>query len=75
MRQMVVFWLACLLAAAPVQAATLDSYRFFHVSLQTVWWIGIGIFVLVMVPLVVAAVLYWRYAGGRGDKGEDDGRA
>ncbi len=62
-----------MLVATTAQAATLDSYRFFHVSLQTVWWIGIGIFVLVMVPLVVAAVLYWRYAGKR-DEEERDAR-
>ena len=73
MKRMGLLLLACLLAAAPAQATTLDSYRFFHVSLQTVWGIGIGIFVLVMLPLVVAAVLYWRYAG-RKDEGDGDAR-
>ncbi len=69
MRRLLLAALALPFAGGAAWATTLDSYRFFHVSLQTVWWIGIGIFVFVMMPLVVAAVLYWRYAGRK--DGED----
>jgi len=45
-----------------VPAWAIDSYRYMHVSIQTVWLIFVGLFFFVMAPLALAAVLYWRYA-------------
>lgn len=45
-----------------VFAAT-DSYRWLHVTIDTPWAIFIFLLPMVMLPVVLIAILYWRFAG------------
>lgn len=45
-----------------VFAAT-DSYRWLHVTIDTPWAIFIFLLPMVLLPAVLMAILYWRYAG------------
>lgn len=47
--------------------AAVDSYRYLHVTIDTPWMIFLGLLVAVLVPFIVMAVLYWRYAGRKPD--------
>jgi len=40
-----------------------DSYRWLHVTIDTPWAIFVFLLPMVLVPVVLMAVLYWRYAG------------
>lgn len=51
-----------LLLSNNVFAAT-DSYRWLHVTIDTPWAIFIFLLPLVMAPVILIAVLYWRFAG------------
>lgn len=55
------FLLALLLLPLSVQAG-LDSYSFFHVTIETPWAIFIFLCFLVLAPFVVMAILYWYFA-------------
>ncbi|MDQ6998788.1 MAG: hypothetical protein Q9M17_08735 [Mariprofundus sp.] len=50
-------------------AWAVDSYRYLHVSIDTPWAIFVLLFFMVFTPMVLAVVLYWRYAL---KKDEDD---
>lgn len=53
---------ACLLLLLPLSAqAGLDSYSFFHVTIETPWAIFIFLCFLVLAPFVVMAILYWYF--------------
>lgn len=57
---------------SPVSAyASLDSYSFFHVTIETPWAIFIFLCFLVLAPFVVMAILYWHYALRRHSGKED----
>ncbi|MDX8413132.1 MAG: hypothetical protein R8J85_03510 [Mariprofundales bacterium] len=64
--------LTALLLSTP--AFALDSYRFLHVTIETPWIIFIFLFFLVFAPMILMAVLYWRYAFSKKDS-DDDGNA
>lgn len=49
------------LFASPVWAAA-DSYRWFHVSIDQVWFIFIFLLPMVLFPAILMAILYWRYS-------------
>ncbi|MBL1292941.1 MAG: hypothetical protein COB61_003620 [Thiotrichales bacterium] len=52
-----------LLLLLPLSAqAGLDSYSFFHVTIETPWAIFIFLCFLVLAPFVVMAILYWYFA-------------
>lgn len=53
---------ALLLLAFACNAQAVDSYRYLHVTLDTVWYIFLFLLPGVLAPLAVAAWLYWRYA-------------
>lgn len=53
--------LALLLLPLSVRAG-LDSYSFFHVTIETPWAIFIFLCFLVLAPFVVMAILYWYFA-------------
>jgi len=53
-------------------AWAVDSYRYLHVSIDTPWTIFVLLFFMVFAPMVLAVVLYWRYAL---KKDEDDNDA
>ncbi len=44
---------------APQSAWAIDSYRYLHVNLSSVWMIFVFLFFLVFFPMVLMAVLYW----------------
>lgn len=50
-----------------------DSYRYLHVTIETPWMIFLFLFVAVMMPFILMAILYWRNAFRR--NAEDDARA
>lgn len=45
-----------------VFAAT-DSYRWLHVTIDTPWAIFMFLLPMVLLPVILMAGLYWRYAG------------
>jgi len=49
--------------------ASVDSYRYLHVNVDTTWFIFIFIFCLVFIPMVLLIVLHWWHAT---KKDEDD---
>ncbi|MDQ6976412.1 MAG: hypothetical protein Q9M22_07605 [Mariprofundaceae bacterium] len=51
-----------LLLLWPTQALAIDSYRFLHVTIDTAWIIFVFLFFLVFTPMILMAVLYWKYA-------------
>ncbi len=65
-------WLALLLWPEMSHAAV-DSYRYLHVTIDTPWSIFLVLLPMVLAPLVLMAVLVWRYAERRaeGEHGED----
>ncbi len=52
--------LAALMGVAP--SAWADSYRYMHVTIDTPWTIFLFLLVAVLLPFILMAVLYWRYA-------------
>ncbi len=65
-------WLALLLWPQMSHAAV-DSYRYLHVTIDTPWSIFLVLLPMVLAPLVLMAVLVWRYAERRAEaeQGED----
>jgi len=59
-----------LLWAAPAWA--LDSYRYLHVSIDTPWTIFVFLFFMVFAPMILAVVLYWRYALKKDHEDDED---
>ena len=55
--------------ASPAWAV--DSYRYLHVNIDTPWAIFIFLFFMVFAPMVLAVILYWRYAIKK-DENDDD---
>jgi len=53
-------------------ALAVDSYRYMHVNIETPWAIFVFLFGLVFAPMVLAVILYWRYAMKKDDDEEDD---
>ena len=67
---LVVFSAATLMAPA---AHAADSYRWLTVTIETPWMIFLFLLPLVLVPLILMAILHWRYAHREGDlDGVDD---
>ena len=52
--------------------ASVDSYRFTHVTIETPWYIFIFLLMAVFVPFVLMAVLSWRVAVKRSKSPESD---
>lgn len=59
---------AVLLLMLPSSAWAADSYRWFHVTIETPWAIFIFLLPMVLAPLVLMMFLYWRFAGRSADK-------
>jgi hypothetical protein len=52
----------------PGSAWAVDSYRWLRVSIDTPWAIFIFLLPMVLVPVVLMAILYWRFAFRGGAK-------
>lgn len=57
----------------PSSAWAVDSYRWFHVTIETPWAIFIFLLPMVVAPLVLMVVLYWRFALRPADKDDRKG--
>ncbi|MCF6322964.1 MAG: hypothetical protein L3J89_01350 [Gammaproteobacteria bacterium] len=51
------------LAAAPAVCLAADSYRWLHVTIDTPWMIFLFLLPMVLIPAILMAVLYWKFAG------------
>jgi len=59
------------LALSWVDAAqAMDSYRFLHVQIDTLWVIFLFLLSIIFVPFILMAVLTWRYADRKPDSEE-----
>jgi uncharacterized membrane protein len=52
------------LATTPAQASV-DSYRFMHVTIETPWHLFLFLLVGVLSPFILMVALIWRYAWRR----------
>lgn len=58
-----VYLLLISVAFFPGMSMAADSYRWLHVTIDTPWAIFIFLLPMVLIPVVLMAILYWRYAG------------
>ena len=52
----------------------LDSYRYMHVSLNTIWYIFIGLMIVILFPFVLMAYLAWYYSSRKASEKTEDGK-
>lgn len=45
-----------------VSAHAVDSYRYAHVTIDTPWNIFLFLLVIVLMPFILMAILYWHFA-------------
>ncbi len=65
-------FLAVLLIQAKASFA-LDSYRYMHVSLGTIWYIFIGLMIVILFPFVLMAYLAWYYSNKKSAEKREEG--
>lgn len=46
-------------------AFAVDSYRYMHVTFNTLWYGFIALLAVILLPFVLMAVLAWRFSGKR----------
>jgi hypothetical protein len=51
-----------LLLMVPVSAFAVDSYRYAHVTIETPWTIFVFLLLVILLPFILMAVLYWYFA-------------
>lgn len=59
--------------AGAAQAAAVDSYHYLHVTIETPWVIFLILLPMVLAPLLLMAVMAWRYAERRKDNEQPEG--
>ncbi len=59
------FVLLVLLASFAADVFAADSYRWLHVTIDTPWAIFIFLLPMVLIPVVLMAILYWRFSGSK----------
>ena len=65
--------LGFLILMLPLQVHALDSYRYLHVTIDTIWYIFLGLAPLVLAPFAVLMWVYWRRAARQNEEqGRDD---
>lgn len=60
---------AAALVYAGAAHASVDSYRYLHVTIETPWIIFLGLAPFVMAPFILMGVMVWRFAERR--KGDE----
>ena len=58
---------AAALVHAGTAQASVDSYRYLHVTIETPWIIFLGLAPFVMAPFILMGVMVWRFAERRKD--------
>ena len=53
-------------------ALAVDSYRYTHVTIETPWMIFLFLLVIILVPFVLSAVLYWHFAMKKDENAEEN---
>jgi uncharacterized membrane protein len=43
-------------------AYAVDSYRYAHVTIETPWAIFLFLLVIILLPFILMAILYWHFA-------------
>jgi len=61
-KQVVVILAAAAALPAPDLAWAVDSYRYFHVTPETPWYIFLFLLPIVVSPFILMAILYWYFA-------------
>ncbi|MGD8567672.1 MAG: hypothetical protein PVJ39_06270 [Gammaproteobacteria bacterium] len=62
MKNCVMYFLSFVFAMLVSQSAfAADSYRYFHVSIETPWAIFIFLLLIILFPFVLSAILYWYF--------------
>ena len=51
-------------------AYAVDSYRYAHVTIDTPWNIFLFLLVVILLPFIVMAILYWHFALKKTDEKE-----
>ncbi len=59
--------LGALLLSGAGNALAVDSYRFMHVTIETPWFIFLGLLVVILFPFILTAVLHWHFATKKND--------
>lgn len=68
-------WVLLLLLLVQSQSVhAFDSYRWLTVSINTPWMIFIFLLPMVLVPLVLMAIMHWRFAKPADYDGDDKGK-
>jgi heme/copper-type cytochrome/quinol oxidase subunit 2 len=58
--KMIQRWLAIVAATVfSAPALALDSYRYLHVTIDTIWYIFVFLLLILLIPFILMAVLYW----------------
>ena len=57
----------CLSLLSIKTSYAVDSYRFLHVHIDTIWIIFLFLLGIIFVPFILIAVLTWYYAGKKAD--------
>lgn len=55
-----IVFIVLILPVTAVQAV--DSYRYAHVTIDTPWNIFLFLLVIIMLPFILMAILYWHFA-------------
>ena len=63
MKRLISSFLFTGLAALPVTSFAADSYRWLHVTIDTPWAIFLFLLPMVLIPAILMAILYWKFAG------------
>jgi len=56
--------------ASPVLAV--DSYRYAHVTIETPWLIFLFLLVIILLPFILSAILYWHFATRKPEANRSD---
>ena len=48
-------------------ALAVDSYRYTHVTIDTPWMIFLFLLVIILLPFILSAILYWYFATKKDD--------
>lgn len=55
--------LTSILLLVPTASFAADSYRWLHVTIETPWVIFLVLLPMVLIPAILMAILYWKFAG------------
>lgn len=63
MKHLSLITLTATLSVFSSSSVAADSYRWLHVTIDTPWAIFIFLLPMVLIPAILMAILYWKFAG------------